>query len=204
MKKTIILTCLIINSIASFAQDENVFPEKDGKIYYSEIITVDSSITKSELFVAARKWFANTYKSANDVIQMQDKEAGEIVGKGIVTALLTIPLNSPEEINAYHTITITVKDGRYKYEITDFYGKYYQTSSAYISGGWQTIPLGNKPEKVDITQYPKMARKMIERQSQSYDKNRIKMHKTVNSKILALIESLKAAMSKAKTSTDNW
>jgi hypothetical protein len=188
MKKTILLTCLIINSIATFAQDENVFPEKDGKVYYSEIITVDTGISKNDLFVAARKWFANAYKSANDVIQMQDKESGEIVGKGIVTWLYRIPLNPSVTVNVYHTVSIIVKDGRYKYEITDLNGKYYspgtQIGTSYIRGNDVEWPLSN-----DV---------------RGNKKNTVLMYKEVNAKILALIESLKIAMSKAKTGSEDW
>ncbi len=187
MKKTISSLCLFFILINSFAQDK-IFPEKEGKINYSEVIQVDSGITKNELFTAARKWFANAYKSANDVIQMQDKEAGEIVGKGIVTGLYRIPLNPSVTVNVYHTVSITVKDGRYKYEITDLNGKYYspgtQIGTSYIKGNDVEWPLTN-----DV---------------RGNKKNTVLMYKEVNAKIIALIESLKIAMSKAKTGSDNW
>ena len=44
-------------------------------------ISIDSTIkgTKDELFVRAKSWLVQTFKSANDVIQLNDKEAGKLL-----------------------------------------------------------------------------------------------------------------------------
>jgi hypothetical protein len=51
---------------------------------------------------------------------MEDKESGKIVGKALMPVIFkkfgTFPNGS-----IHYTISIYVKDGRYKYEITDFY-----------------------------------------------------------------------------------
>lgn len=188
MKQLILVILLFLISTISFAQD-NIFPEKDGKIYYSEVVKVDSLITKNDLFIAARKWFANTYKSANDVIQMQDKEAGEIVGKGIVMTIYKIPLNPSVMVSVYHTISITVKDGRFKYEITDLTGRYYSPGStigtSYISGQNVEFPFSNTTAKFN-------------------KKNITQMYKDVKTKLDVIIESLKKAMSEAKVNSGDW
>ena len=61
----------------------------------------------------ANNFFVHTYKSANDVIQSNDKEAGKIIGKGnySVTHVMS-------NFRIEHTITLLVKEGRYKYIIT--------------------------------------------------------------------------------------
>lgn len=183
-----LLFIFLICSLSTTAQ-EPIFPEKDGKVSYSEIVSVDSSVTKNDLFIAARKWFANTYKSANDVIQMQDKEAGEIIGKGIVKTIYKIPLNPSVVVSVYHTVSITVKDGRYKYEITDLTGRYYSPGS---SIGTSYIPGSNNEFVYDntIAKFNK--------------KNTAQMNKDVNMKIRAIIKSLKEAMSKAKGGSADW
>ena len=76
MKKILLLLSLvIISTIISFGQDALVF---------SKVIQTDS-IGKAKLFAAIHDWFATTYNSANDVIQMADKEEGTIIGNGSMT-----------------------------------------------------------------------------------------------------------------------
>ena len=83
MKKfTLLFVCCLITTIG-LTQDNvlDFFPNKDGKINYSEVVNVDS-VKKEELYNRAKHWLVETFNSAKDVIQIDDKENGEIVGKG--------------------------------------------------------------------------------------------------------------------------
>ena len=71
----------------------------------SEVVTVDSTITKETLYSNALSFFATTFKSAQNVIQMKDPESGKVIGKGILS----------EKRNV--TVTISCRDGRYKYDV---------------------------------------------------------------------------------------
>ena len=51
------------------------------KYTYQEVIEV-SNISKDDLYTRARAWFVKGYKSANAVLQMDDRESGTIIGKG--------------------------------------------------------------------------------------------------------------------------
>lgn len=91
-----------------------------NKITYSEVVYVDSTSNKQDLFLRAREWFAKTFNSANDVIQMQDKEDGILIGKGSIEVFLK-SLGMTSGGNYFNfTISMYFKYGRYKYEITDF------------------------------------------------------------------------------------
>jgi hypothetical protein len=81
---------LVFNFIFCFAQVGTVIPVE--------------TLTKVELFGNAQSFFAYYFKSANHVIQMTDPVSGRIVGKGIV-----------DDRNV--TITIDVKDAKYKYDV---------------------------------------------------------------------------------------
>lgn len=124
-KKLFFFSALTLFSISTaFGQKETLnlpIDSSTSKITYSEVVFVDSLANKQELFSRAREWFAKAYKSSTNVIQMEDKESGKIVGK----ALLSVNLTSlgMQQNGGYinYTITIYVKDGKYKYEITDFY-----------------------------------------------------------------------------------
>ncbi len=102
----------------------------NGNIIYSEVVYVDSIINKQILFSNAREWFAKTYKSSTDVIQMEDKESGKIVGKALMLVYhKAFGSNYPSGYINY-TISLYIKDGRYKYEITNFYH-----TGQYVSAG---------------------------------------------------------------------
>ena len=115
MKKLLIVSILTATVFCSNGQDKlmDILPLKDGVVTYTNVISIDG-VNKDELYSRAKKWFVTTYKSANDVIQLDDKENGEIVGKGNFN--ITYYARDPF-IN--HAITISVKDGRFKYLITD-------------------------------------------------------------------------------------
>jgi hypothetical protein len=99
--------------IPCLVQSQNILPQKDGAILYTGIIQVDSSASKSELYNRGKVWFINEFKSSNDVLQMQDKEAGILIGKGF------FEIENGVNTQIWQTIKLYFKDGKYKYEITD-------------------------------------------------------------------------------------
>jgi hypothetical protein len=85
------------------------------KVTYSGVVEV-AGATQAQLYSRAYEWVVRTYKSAPDVLQMQDKESGKIILKGYTHALVRGRECGPVS----HTFSIYLKDGRYKYDITDF------------------------------------------------------------------------------------
>jgi hypothetical protein len=172
----IILGCLIETPIYS----QDIFPidKETGEIVYSGVVNVDSTNSK-ELYVRAHEWFANTFKSAKDVIQLDDKEAGKIVGKGFYDA--GIPksyggiIHSPLIGSVNFTVEIQTKDGKYKYVFTIF--------------SWQDIDLKSASIRRDV---------LVQK---SLDKDWLEIKKDVNARMLAIIDGLKKSMS---TNSDNW
>ena len=115
--KNFILATFLFSSISSFSQDSlsGILPLENGKVTYTGVVQVDS-FTINQLYFLAQKWFVKTYKSANDVVQLADKEYAQLIGKGN----FKIDYFTKEPyIN--QTVSIFVKDGRYKYIISDFY-----------------------------------------------------------------------------------
>ncbi|MGQ0828636.1 MAG: DUF4468 domain-containing protein [Bacteroidota bacterium] len=112
--KKILLAAIFTTSELCYAQQKINIPidSISSNAFYTEIIRVDS-LTKDELYIKGREWMANTFKSANDVIQMDDKSAGLIIGKGL--SYITMNDKAAGLIN--YTIALYFKDGRYKYEI---------------------------------------------------------------------------------------
>lgn len=117
--KKLLLTLFIVAPALSMAQ-AIVLPRDSTtkQISFQEVVQVPGA-TKDELYTRAREWFAKTFKSSKDVIQMDDRIAGKIIGKGSGNGLTgNILLITSFWLN--YTVSITIKDGRYRYEITDF------------------------------------------------------------------------------------
>ncbi len=92
-----------------------LFPQEP--ILYEKVIRTDS-IGKDLLFATINDWFASNYNSANDVIQMIDKDAGILIGKGSMR--YDYGWNSSCNGNVSYTIKIYVKENRFKVILRDF------------------------------------------------------------------------------------
>lgn len=96
------------------------------QIYGQEPITYEKvlkaeGVNKSDLFFIISDWFASNYNSAKDVIQLNDKERGVIIGKGTMDYFYG-EKRSNNSYNGHldYTIKIYVKDNRYKVILTSF------------------------------------------------------------------------------------
>lgn len=114
----IVLSLAIFSAFYShcFAQAKPV------PLTYSEVVEVSDSTTRGELFLRGREWFAETFKSSKEVLQINDKESGELVGKGIfnITYIVNYWGLHDQKADVDFTLSLWVKDGRYKYEMSNF------------------------------------------------------------------------------------
>ena len=157
MKKTLLLA-LLFSSHLLFAQEDNYAPSKPGKDIPEEVIApheihftgIDTVVgTKDELFVKANEWIALAFKNANAVIQVKDKEAGKLVGKGTMQCMYgTRAWAFP--ITVQFVVTIDVKDRRYRYEFSDFWAKSYE--SRYDGTIEKPFDYANKPKGLGFQQ----------------------------------------------------
>ena len=110
MKKLIFSFSLFMFVLINYGQ--NAFKTE-------QVININNA-PKASLFSILNTYIAQYYKSANDVIQMSDKEIGIIVGKGIIDY-------SHSKFNYVcfsgwinYTFTIKVKDDKFKVEFSNF------------------------------------------------------------------------------------
>lgn len=82
---------------------------------YTEVVTVEGK-NSDQLYSSAREWFAETFKSAKDVLQMDDPVAGKLIGKGMGDINVKAGM-VPVTLDYEFQVKIFVKDGRYKYTI---------------------------------------------------------------------------------------
>ena len=86
---------------------------------------------KAEIFSSINKWIALNYNSAQNVVQLNDKESGNIIVKGINEAVYKNVMKELYPKNKYmqefstvkfnHTVEINVKDNKFRiiYTLTD-------------------------------------------------------------------------------------
>jgi hypothetical protein len=91
-----------------------------GRVVFRQTVLVDSC-SKTVLYDRARAWAARTYRT----IQLQDSEAGRIIAIGTHSISVESMLGTALPFGfVRHTLTIDIKDGRYRYTFTDFEHEY--------------------------------------------------------------------------------
>ncbi|MDP4289554.1 MAG: DUF4468 domain-containing protein [Bacteroidota bacterium] len=175
MKKIFFLFITVFISNQIFAQDKllGILPLKDGKVTYTNIIPYHG-VTREEMYDRVKLWFINTYNSGKDVIQLDDKEHGEIIGKGCFRTVWNLRFYTAQSLNIWKTIRIQLKNDCLRYEITDFRlnNIYYPAQNASISD--LNIPL--------------------EEWNKGHNANNRRFYPKINERMIALINSLEKAM----------
>lgn len=93
-------------------------PIINDEIRYEEII-VDSALKGKDVYRNARKWLVETFNDSKAVIEFVDEERNHVIGKGMVRFNFSSGLIAYRNLLDF-VISITGKDGKYKYEIYNF------------------------------------------------------------------------------------
>lgn len=101
-------------------------PDTHAVTYTGVVEATDA--TKAQLYARALEWMARAYQSANDAVQLKDPEQGKLVAKGFTVlnlpapsvgmAMLGVPQSAPNLL-LEQSLSLYLKDGRYKYVLTD-------------------------------------------------------------------------------------
>lgn len=116
--KRLLAFALALLPLLSFAHN---LPTENGKITYSEVVPADG-VTQEELYTRFREFFTTSFKSADDVIQMDTKD--RIIGKAWQDVLVNDG-KVTEKRKLWYTLKIEMKEGRYRVELSDFHMQRY-------------------------------------------------------------------------------
>lgn len=123
--KRILLLCLWLPMVCVGQKSPFPVDSLTGKVTYREIVMVDS-MSKKDLFRAAKKWIAESYKSANDVIQYEDLDEGKIIAKGNFEIENVVSYDykdttkkSAVKTKLFHLINIDAKDNKIRITFTN-------------------------------------------------------------------------------------
>lgn len=167
---------VLIFSIFCFSQE----------LKYEEVVPVDTTVTKQELYNRARSWFADSFKSEKDVMSIDDKEQGEISGNGAIKYDNPGFYFAADCTRGYimFKINVYVKDGRYKYNLHSFTHE----GSSCVGGPIRSYGL------ITLDKDPVKGAKKGWREVQELSKSSAER----------MITSLKKAMSKPHETSNDW
>jgi hypothetical protein len=94
-----------------------------GVLIYEEVVPCKGK--KDDLYLRAKLFYADIFKSAKDVIQVDDKESGILVGKGLTHIMVSGEALFDTKMKMWFSIKIQCKDDRYKYELYDIHFESY-------------------------------------------------------------------------------
>lgn len=98
--------------------DDIVALDKNNAMTWSEVIPAEG-ITKEKLYVILNYWYTMTFNSAKAVIQLNDKDAGAIIGKGFVANIVGhMGGMNKYEINMEPIIKSDIKEGKVRITFT--------------------------------------------------------------------------------------
>lgn len=114
--KRLILPFILLFSLVSFIKAQNLpVDSKTGKITYLEVVDA-TGMTAKDLFTAAKDWGTSKgYK-----IKSENEATGEIVFEGSLPVDYIGVKGKPEQGKVNHTFSVFLKDGKYRYIVTDF------------------------------------------------------------------------------------
>jgi hypothetical protein len=86
-----------------------------GKVSFRAVVQAPG-VSQAELYARAKKWFASATKLP---LLTADAASGKLVGKTSELMMQNV-LGANVQVPMWRTITIQVKPGRFRYQITDF------------------------------------------------------------------------------------
>ncbi|MCO6367867.1 DUF4468 domain-containing protein [Roseivirga pacifica] len=92
--------------------------DENGNFFVEEVVEADGDA--DELYTRAKLLIVNTFRSANAVIQLDDKENHILIGKGYSGLVVRGSLGNVLFKDLYYTLKIETRDGRFKYSQYDF------------------------------------------------------------------------------------
>lgn len=184
---------------------------------YSTIVEMQGK-SVDQLYSKTREWFAETFNSANNVLQMDDPIAGKLIGKGAATIVEPFnmvgiaKISSSITFNVDFTVKVSLKEAKYKCDITDIFitpviqnSTYQSTKQSYSEMLLQKDYFKNGSDPVWLVENGAPGGQSIGKQRAKtvaeVNKAYYNMFVDLDKKMNGLMESLQTKM---KKSDDNW
>lgn len=110
---------LFFSALTALSQtDSTILLYRDAQIVYEHTATIRHT-SKEVLYSGAKKWLADSFKSAKSVIQTDDKESGQIVGMGVTNVSGKLNWAFVFSSELAFNILINIKEDKYRIRFYD-------------------------------------------------------------------------------------
>ncbi|MDO5481644.1 MAG: DUF4468 domain-containing protein [Bacteroidaceae bacterium] len=119
--------------------------DKNNALTYTQVIEAQGK-TKEQLYVLINYWYTSTFNSGKAVIQLNDKDAGVIIGKGYIDGIAShVGGSNSYKINLTPIIKTDIKEGKIRVTYTV---PFYEVEKL-AGGGILGAMGGNRGVKID-------------------------------------------------------
>ena len=127
MKRIILIALTVLTAATVNGQGKNSvqldsIPVVDGIYQYLEVVNVDSTLGKEQLYKNAKVYFMNVFTGAKNAFQYDDKKEGRIIGKGSLTVedyKRFFPSVTVLRWDVNYNTEIVCRDGKYSLRVYD-------------------------------------------------------------------------------------
>jgi hypothetical protein len=175
MKRYFLAIAFLSLTTLGFMQVEIPRDPDSKKFSYTEVVNLDTTSQKT-MFSRAVSWFETKFKTQS--LDLKNEGEGKVSHKGSFPASYKY-MSFVMEVSILYNVTISVKDGKYKYEFTDF------NFSSSNQGTTSTRTLESYDEM------------------KGQDKTKKQIYEKVDTEVKSMIEDIKKTMSGLKTS-NGW
>ncbi len=113
----------LISSLAVKMKKEGVSQVNElvhpNGIVYSEFVEIEN-MSKAEIYEKCRLWFAKNFSNSNEVLELENKELGELFGKSSIFYKSRFFGRDNTIGEIWFNIRLQIKDNGYQYTISDF------------------------------------------------------------------------------------
>jgi uncharacterized protein with TBP-like fold DUF4468 len=164
-------------------------------LVFAEVIEA-AGVPRDELYARAKVWFVAAFIDSKQILEVEDKTEGLLVGKGSIPYEPKMLRQMPLHGQIHFTLKVVVKDGRFRYELSNFT---HRASETFVPGlgkvtqvDFGLITTSDEPPESKIL-YKKPKQKAWE-----------EMKQMSNAVAIQLIASLRAGMQKNSKGSEEW
>jgi len=149
MKKLIVFFTFLLAANAAFAQKDSLAFDENSKYIYYQVVS-QPGLAADTLYDRALYFFKTAHAATGLRLTSEDKASGTLTGTGSFLVSKKSLVTSHEDGSVSFTMRIDVKEGKYRYWLTDFVFNPYQRNryNSYESVPGIFIPLEHSAGKI--------------------------------------------------------
>lgn len=161
--KKIIFTGVLIGLLLTGCATVPPTPQEPVKL--ENVYTIEN-LSQDRIYDGTRQWFATAFKSANAVIQYEDKKAGTIIGKAttkyMCAGLGECLMGTTNDVLEF-TIRVDTKDGRLRVAFSDlvYFRPAHSSGGTYYNDSRKSISPNSEAARLNVPKLDHAVKDMV-------------------------------------------